>query len=1037
MYFRKPIITILILIFFIIILSDHIHIDILKNDSILLKPVLDNDSYTDLPFYFYDFNIENLEDIIIDSYNFLSPVLINKPVYNFYGNYPLSLKYEEKKTIYKGDLSAYIIDKNNNSSIKIMPYYKENDNYYINTELDIYYRTIKKSVEKDNSIYDYLIICTQEYDSAFEKFKNWKIRQGYKTKIYTVEHIDSNYTGIDLQEKIRNFIINEYNTNNIQYVMLCGDSTLIPVRKMYALTCGAGYYYDEDSIPADMYYFNLEGNFNSDNDNTYGEIYTDNPDLTPEVYGGRVQFDTIYFGPSPNIDRMIAYEQTLETDYLDRGMFIGMIMWDPPYTPGGDGKDIIKNEIIPDYYHIKTFYESQGHTGKDDILDSLNNGYGIINHAGHGSYKGIWIDDNSADVIGRGDALAMANGNKTGLFYSIGCWVGAFDKEDGRRNFAGCLQMGEDGGCTAIIANSRYGWGAPGYPGWGVSDLFDYKFFQLLFNEDNKEVGYLLAKTKEYFAPYANEENLYLWHLYEINLFGDPSMFIHTKIPDTIYVRKQIIDSTLRIYTYDKKLIPINNLLVCLSENDSIIDRGKTSNGFIELQSSENDTNLIYLTISGPNYITILDSFYIDSINRTDILCNYNKLYCGVDNYLYLKNLSTNTININLYSNNFDTNFSIDPFENETIKYYSDNKFDTLFINYNSKIDSYFLQLFYPINLDKIEINNGKLYTKFYNLSGLEPKYSISYTIFNTDTYYDTILNLSLDSTIILDYINIDYTENYLMGKYSLISNDDIIETDSLFLSNSQYCFYDNFTNGLDNWEYDSMWFIYNDSLLHCGIDSTYLPNMNSQILSKEFYIYPGSVCSINLYFDFPILEFDSNGPVYDLDGVFIKLISENDTNILDFISSGGALKNQSKNNSFNGWKLYNTNYKKPEKVRLCFDFVSDYYKETGGIFINNIKIFSKYYYIITDTIFNDNTDINIYRLSGNIVNNNVMYYIPNPSDNMKIYVYSIDGRLIKKKEYNYINRISINLNDIASGNYFIKIINSNYEYKDRIVLIK
>jgi len=106
-------------------------------------------------------------------------------------------------------------------------------------------------------------------------------------------------------------------------------------------------------------------------------------------------------------------------------------------------------------------------------------GYNIVNHNGHGSFKGVWIDYKTA--ITRGDATTLTNGSKSGLFYSIGCWVGAFDREDTTYILHSITENFQDsptGGFISLITNSRYGWGAPGYPGYGVSEMLDYRFFK-------------------------------------------------------------------------------------------------------------------------------------------------------------------------------------------------------------------------------------------------------------------------------------------------------------------------------------------------------------------------------------------------------------------------------------------------------------------------------------------------------------------------------------------------------------------------------
>ncbi|MDD3235657.1 MAG: C25 family cysteine peptidase, partial [Candidatus Cloacimonetes bacterium] len=133
--------------------------------------------------------------------------------------------------------------------------------------------------------YDYIII----YDSA--KYAQWlPLKTLYDTRGYNVlmkpiQDIYAQYTGASNPVKIRNFLIAMYANNAIRYVLLAGDTEVIPYRGLYA-TVGN---YTNASIPADIYYASLDGNWNSNGNTYWGEL--GEADLVPEFAIGRVSYN--------------------------------------------------------------------------------------------------------------------------------------------------------------------------------------------------------------------------------------------------------------------------------------------------------------------------------------------------------------------------------------------------------------------------------------------------------------------------------------------------------------------------------------------------------------------------------------------------------------------------------------------------------------------------------------------------------------------------------------------------------------------------
>ncbi len=156
-------------------------------------------------------------------------------------------------------------------------------------------------IKKNEGNAKYLIITNKalkaiEGQYTFNTLAEFLKTQGLTVKIVDVESIVEQTSGIDKQMKIRNYIKSAYKNWGTEFVLLGGDSdkngegNVIPIRSLYAIFTWEGRTFEED-LPADVYYSCLNGTFNFDKDNHYGEIGDDENggevDLLAEVFVGR------------------------------------------------------------------------------------------------------------------------------------------------------------------------------------------------------------------------------------------------------------------------------------------------------------------------------------------------------------------------------------------------------------------------------------------------------------------------------------------------------------------------------------------------------------------------------------------------------------------------------------------------------------------------------------------------------------------------------------------------------------------------------
>jgi hypothetical protein len=434
--------------------------------------------------------------------------------------------------------------------------------------------------------YPLLLITDQNLVSAFQTLAEHKTERGLRTKIMTVQEIASNYPGGDLPEQIRNCIYEAYLNWQTDFVLLGGDEELIPHRGLFAEAFG---YTDED-IPADLYFGGLDGNWNDDGDDLWGE--SGEEDLLTEVGVGRAPVDDLseaqFF-----IDKVIRYEESPVLEQTVEAIMAAEELFDNPQTWGGDYKDEIKDgsgnhgfttQGFPPHFTVSTLYDRDlGYTWWGGLLRNvMNEGTHLINHVGHTSVTRALRT--TADQVY--DELINDGINQTYfLIYSQGCYAASFDN----RNPGGAY--GEDcvaeafvvheHGAVAFVGNSRYGWAEPGATN-GVSQYLDRQFFDALFGEDIHTLGSINDDSR-IDNLWAWDYDGVRWSCYQQNLLGDPSMSIWTDIPESLTV---VHPETVTIDEHNTFLVVVSSggmkvpdALVCVSGGDGVYVTERTNSG--------------------------------------------------------------------------------------------------------------------------------------------------------------------------------------------------------------------------------------------------------------------------------------------------------------------------------------------------------------------------------------------------------------------------------------------------------------------------
>ena len=373
--------------------------------------------------------------------------------------------------------------------------------------------------------YELLLVTKQQYVSSFDEYVAFYQARGLRTHVVDLESILSTMEGRDSAEKLRNYIIQEYEDNGILMVNLAGDVPHIPYRGFFCeVESGGGIYMDEN-IPADLYFAGLDGTWNDNNNGRWGEIGED--DLLPEIGIGRMCFNN----PSElqNIlHKSFAYQSQPVLGEFQDVIMAGEHLYDNPLSNGSQYLELLigthddngyTTTGIPEYYNFTRLYDEEGTWSGTNLRSAINKGTQYVHHDGHAntSYVAGWTNSGITD-----EKFYGANGvnhNYT-FFHTSGCICGDFSNDcilelmTKITNFA-----------VATFGNSRYGWFNEGQTEGPAIHL--HRETEDAYYHDRIPYGGLaLRECKIATAPWVNapgqfEEGALRWNFYDLNMMGD------------------------------------------------------------------------------------------------------------------------------------------------------------------------------------------------------------------------------------------------------------------------------------------------------------------------------------------------------------------------------------------------------------------------------------------------------------------------------------------------------------------------------------
>ncbi|THB81531.1 MAG: hypothetical protein D3926_01600 [Desulfobacteraceae bacterium] len=411
---------------------------------------------------------------------------------------------------------------------------------------------LDETVDKPDAAPPYNYVIITDTDTVFNSsklhdFVRHKQFRGFNVLVVTENEFES-VTGPPPNtraDRIRQWLINNYVSLGIEYVLLIGDPNHyespygegnIPM-KLCSPRLWATYGIKE--VPTDFYYADLTGDWDYDGDNLYGEYWDDwdvtgGVDLAADVYVGRIPVYHRDFAALDSIlQKTMDYENTSDNSWR-RSVLLPMSFLAENVDSAPLAEQMITNSFNPLSISTWTIYQQgNGACGEDSLYPSdeeliggsvvinrwVSGNYGMVCWSGHGSNVGVSVGydgchENPSTLINTSQA-PLLNDNYPALVFQASCNTGYPEHHD---NLAYTLLKN---GSVATVAAAReaHGIGGTNFDNSGNSGGFAYEHMIRLALGFPAGAALYLGKTDIIPNVVGGWE---LVNMFDFNLYGDP-----------------------------------------------------------------------------------------------------------------------------------------------------------------------------------------------------------------------------------------------------------------------------------------------------------------------------------------------------------------------------------------------------------------------------------------------------------------------------------------------------------------------------------
>lgn len=390
-----------------------------------------------------------------------------------------------------------------------------------------------------------LLISSDTLAEAWKPFADWKTQNGKPTRIVTVSDIDKEYSGRDIQEKIRACCLDHIEHHNCRWVILGGDSDpdpahFVPDRDTPHPAIGR----EHRGLPSDLYYISPT-DWDANQDGVYGDWEHDREAISythAKACLGRIPLRTV-----SDVEAYTAKVIALESASARPG--VGLMVYTCPeasaYPKLATSRKIVAeswtNGSVQKFFATETPWDREK-PGDHDL--SVANWLALINSGtveklhmhGHGLIQNWLLEGGERVTL---EDVSKLNNRDAGLIMTtVSCFTGQFDSPTDPCIAEAMLRQ-PNGGAVVVVAPSREGRPifhnpARDFPlmmreGKMDATTTTMTLFWKYALETDRTVGEAFARAKTDLAPDAKKTAGYHFVQCEVNLLGDPTLTVSGK----------------------------------------------------------------------------------------------------------------------------------------------------------------------------------------------------------------------------------------------------------------------------------------------------------------------------------------------------------------------------------------------------------------------------------------------------------------------------------------------------------------------------
>lgn len=362
---------------------------------------------------------------------------------------------------------------------------------------------------------EYVIVTSEEFAPEFEVLASFLTTQNTPADVRTVEWITAHYPGVDDAESMRLFLQDAYASLGTQFALLGGDAEVVPVR--YARST----YHTPTDILCEYYFMCLDGTWNADGDQHFGEV-EDDVDLQPEIFVGRAPVSTALEARA-FVERSIAYATSPpEPGYPASALFLAERLGT---THGATIAESTRTFIAPSFALQRLYTEAGNWPGAVELtrqaaIGELDAGSGLVLHVGNGDESSWGLGDAPLSIA---DVHALNNAPRFSVVYAFSGWTAAFDTNDA----IGEHWLTSQGGAAAYIGCTNQAWLPP-------SDDLMREWVRRLFTQGGMHIGIVNSLALRPLVDQAQTEGAARWMIFSLALLGDPWLTLRVDTPAAV-----------------------------------------------------------------------------------------------------------------------------------------------------------------------------------------------------------------------------------------------------------------------------------------------------------------------------------------------------------------------------------------------------------------------------------------------------------------------------------------------------------------------